>query len=99
MDRVPCPSCHNGMDFGQELCPQCRAKALKDAKNPAQAPTRADAGGWLIPLLFLAALAVVAWTQRVRLKAMVDGLKAEAAGSVQQGPKDQPQPTPAEETK
>jgi hypothetical protein len=53
--------------------PQCRAKALKDAKNPAPAPNR--------------------------LKTKFDGLKAEAAGSVQQGPQAQPQPAPAEETK
>lgn len=95
MDKVPCPSCHNGMDFGEELCPQCRAKALKDAKNPSPPPTRPDAGGWLIPLLFLAALAGGAWAQRQRIKTIIQGLKAE----VQYGPKDQPQPAPTEETK
>ena len=85
------------MDFGEELCPACRAKALKDAKRPPKPPLRADRGGCLIPLLALAALAAGLWLQRQKVTRFFKA-EYEQAGP-QDVPKDQPQPAPAEEAK
>lgn len=97
MDKVPCPGCHEGMDFGLELCPKCREKALREAKKGPEPAPRVTSGGCLIPVLFLIAAAAVGWAQRGRIKAYIEGLKKETTQTKQQfGGKVPAIPAPAE---
>lgn len=98
MDKVPCPGCHEGMDFGLELCPKCQEKARREAKKGPEPAPRVTSGGCLIPVLFLIAAAAVGWAQRGRIKACIDGLKKETTQTKQQfGGKTPTIPAPAED--